>query len=100
MLFKYIQRHRSDLGWGYGWARFHTRDHPVCCRARDCQGAAWRRWRVRSTAERRPTLTVSALCSVGNLWSGRKKACGGGRTKESASKKKLESQPLTPKFPM
>ena len=53
-----------------------ARDHPVCRRARSCQGAAWRRRSVPLWPERRPTLTASARAGVRNLRSGRKKACG------------------------
>jgi len=54
---------------------------------------AWKRRSAPSMAERRPALTASARVGIGNLWSGRKKACSAveqkkGLKRESKSARK------------
>src|SRR5215471_455466 len=79
-----------------------ARDHPACRRARSCQGAAWKRrsaspWRsdgpvLTASARDGPALTASARDGVGNLRSGRKKACGAVEQKKGAQTKKVSQQ--------
>ena len=57
---------------------------------------AWKRRSAPSMAERRPALTASARVGIGNLWSGRKKACSAveqkkGLKRESKSARKKGS---------
>src|SRR5262249_50670828 len=59
---------------------------------------AWKRRSAPSMAERRPALTASARVGIGNLWSGRKKACSAveqkkGLKRESKSARFLHSWP-------
>jgi len=75
---------------------FPARDHPSDAVLKAIQGAAWKRRRARSMAERRP---ASALAGVGNPRSGRKKACGAVEPKKAQARKNLNLA-LTPKLPM
>src|SRR6516225_10990919 len=66
-----------------------ARDYPVCRRARDRQGrcAPLERW-----PEDGPSLTAAARVGVGNLRSGRKKACGAVEQKKGGQIKKARKQ--------
>src|SRR4029077_20922087 len=74
------QRHQSTRVQTKGTTRqpsaLPARDHPVCRRAQSCQGAAWKRRSAPLWRSDGPALTASARAGVGNLRSGRKKACG------------------------
>src|SRR5712671_5485606 len=76
-------------------ARPTTRSPAACRRARVRQGRAF------GGAEEAPSLTAAARDGDGNMRSGRKKARGAGRTKETECKgrPKWHDAPLTKKAP-
>src|SRR4249920_4121270 len=69
-----------------------ARDHPVCRRAQSCQGAAWKRRSAPLWRSDGPALTASARAGVGNLRSGRKKACGAVEQKKEPQARNQESK--------